>query len=480
MTHLMENHLRQKTWILSLALLVLVAGQSSLTLLSNGFVDEVSYINPGASWALGDGFVSNMWYAQEVGKTWAGSTPGMPFIYGLWFKFAGFGAFQSKLLSLVFHMLGVATILLWARRFHRMSLMEVFALGCLLLALPSLIYAGTSCRLEVFALLFFGWFLWVSFPPEGHESKWYSCILMGASSALIGAHFIGYYALAFGAVFLVKRSRHAFRKGALVACGMATSLAGIFVFHSAAGTWEDFVQSRVYYMAAENTKKMTFLLHGLEIYAPTPDILLLGVACIIALLTSALLRRELPGGLRNYIFAAAICLLVPPYISKIGLFQSCYAWMVGVPVTALMIPLARHLVATAAPSILAMTVACCVASYSAVCVKLVSGQMDNKAAFSGAASYLIQNAEGQDSMIITQDSYYLLRPRFSELFMRSNSSKKPGLIKTEIIWIINRRSVANAAALNEGGTWDEVYVSTAVDRANDPVVVLRKIAKAGG
>lgn len=73
--------------------------------------DEAQFIDPAINFAEGKGFVSSAWPYQRPGEFFIGNAPLYSFLTGLWFKVAGFGLLQARMLNYFF--VGCAAFLVW-------------------------------------------------------------------------------------------------------------------------------------------------------------------------------------------------------------------------------------------------------------------------------------------------------------------------------------------------------------------------------
>ena len=96
------------------ACLIILASMVTALLVYRNFIpwgDEAQFIDPAVNLAQGKGFVSSAWPYQHPNEFFLGNAPLYPFLNALWFKLAGFGLLQARVLN--FALAGVAAFLIW-------------------------------------------------------------------------------------------------------------------------------------------------------------------------------------------------------------------------------------------------------------------------------------------------------------------------------------------------------------------------------
>ena len=99
--------MKKETLFFLLALALYAIAHLAVTRNSVVAPDESGYTDPGASWALGQGFTSGAWYAQNDDEFFAGNVPLHEMLQGLWFRVFGFGITQSRGINVLYVVLGV-------------------------------------------------------------------------------------------------------------------------------------------------------------------------------------------------------------------------------------------------------------------------------------------------------------------------------------------------------------------------------------
>lgn len=306
-------------------------------LLRPAWVDEASYVDPGANLALGNGFVSSAWVGSPPHAVWGASNPGVPLLCAAWFNLLGFGLFQGRVLFFLVQVAGAILLVRWvARRYAIGEIGWLIAYLCCLF-LPSLTGLSIySVRPDAFALLLCAWFLSYSFPAASRPAApLISPLLLGVATIAIGLHFSGYFALAAAAVFLARRDRVSFLAGVSLAAGLAIGLALLRLGYGSVGAWGAFVQAR----AAHYGRALPWVPPGLGKFWVSADLVIVAAACLALLVWEIVRARNWRSPLGRACTAGlAIFVLVPLAISTVGIYYSAYAWMVGVPLLLTVLP----------------------------------------------------------------------------------------------------------------------------------------------
>ena len=107
-------------------------------LFNPAWTDEVFYVEPGASLAFGEGFLSNGISQLGYGATWGLSNPGTSVLLAGWFKVAGFSQFSAHLFFFLVQFAGAVLLVRWARARHPMSRTAAVTLVALCMMMHSL------------------------------------------------------------------------------------------------------------------------------------------------------------------------------------------------------------------------------------------------------------------------------------------------------------------------------------------------------
>ena len=445
----------------------------ALVFTSPGQVDEVRYIDPGVNLSLGRGFNSSTWYEQSPEGFWACSTPAMAFLYAGWFKLVGFGLFQSKFLSLFFHLAGAWLLTRWTSHRLSFSLIQQTSVFIACLIMPVLAWAAVGCRLEVFALLFYAWFLYFTL-NEKVVSKLHP-FLFGALTPLFGLHFSGYFALAAAATFLYKREKRYFYNGLILAVGMAVGLLLLFIIYNHNDAINVFWEAR----ASHYTRtKMAWVPTGWRMFTVSPDLVLLALIAF-GLLAREATKRSLntPQVYQSAGLALTVFFLTPVLINKIGIYYVTYGWMVAVPMLLLLFEdTGRWMNENKRIAVASLVLVALAIVYKTSLI--VSSNLRLKTQHQSIARYIEMHTGKNEAIAGTLDIYYYLKPLRQNYFVQTQSPHWPKEIGNAINWAVNRRCQLDPPTLSSlSGDWEEVKCfpsATSKNSADDYVIWHRK------
>lgn len=450
---------------------ITVLGLSVFVLTGVGQNDEVYYIEPGVNLAMGRGFISGTWYHQNPLLPWGCSTPGMPIIYAAWFSLVGFGLIQSKALSLTFHLLGAWMLVRWAKGRMSLSSQSQAAFVIVLTALPVMVWTAASCRLEVFALVFVGWFLTITHPADKIErSSPVSAFLFGVITLLVGLHHAGYFAIAFTISFLARPCRVRFANGLFAAIGMACGMVAMFLFYRYTGSWNAFLASRGSHY---NGQEMAWVPKGWRMFAMYADLVALAAFNASLLVAGAIWPQSvIPGIKRAAWLGLAIYFIIPPLINFVGVYYISYGWMVEVPLLILLLPFVDNLMSNIASRMAVAGLSVAAAAYLAAIGLLVRQNMRALQDGESVARALSGVALPDDAVASTPRLYYHLKPKQAVFYVDPQSPYWPDQVRLSVRWIANTKTEATKVANAIGGEWAEVPLTT---NTSDLVVLGRVV-----
>jgi len=320
-------------WSPSLGVIAALSlGLSLVAVLFNpAWTDEVFYVEPGASLAFGEGFLSNGISHLGYGATWGLSNPGAPLLLAGWFKLAGFGQFSAHAFFFLVQLVGAILLTRWVRERHPMGRTAAVALVALCMMMHSL--AGNAifhARHDAFALLLFAWFLGGFFPAATNGLSRLLAFSLGPACVFFGLQFCGYFALAAAGIFFWRRTRETFVSGLCLAAGLVTGVLLLRWAYGHIGVWQAFLDNR-----GENFGRAFHL----DKFYVSKDFIVLIPACLGLVLAEGLAGR----GWRNEVatagwFGCGLLLGVPVIIQLIGLWQAPFSWMITVPLLIAILP----------------------------------------------------------------------------------------------------------------------------------------------
>lgn len=226
-------------WVVFILLAVNVL---TVELYTSVWTDEVVYTQPAANAYLGMGFTSTAWLSQSKDAFWISNVPLYPLLLWTWYKIAGFGIFQTRVLDYLLWSLAVFFLGLAARRLGWVR--TTWGL-CLLAALSFLgsgvTFAYRSGRYDPLAVLLVC-FCWLAFSFR-HPAWRYSAILVTSAFFLPVCLALGpFCALMMGLVWLTTGGRY-LRELIAMGMGLIIGLGALYVFYRHFGVWDDFLRA---------------------------------------------------------------------------------------------------------------------------------------------------------------------------------------------------------------------------------------------
>lgn len=317
---------KHRSWLIWGILAAALA--AAVAILNPPWCDEVAYLDPGARLALFGSFTSTAWVSNSPETFWASSNPGMPLLFAGWFKVFGFGLLQARTLLCLLHFLGALVFITALYRRLRCGPGVLFVVWLACLWLPSLANSIFQPRLEVFALLFCGIFLFSIEPSRSRLGQVLLAFLLGLACAFIGLHFSGFFALMSLVAWGVQRNLNSFLRGLALAVGTLLGVFILYLVYRGLHVWDIFVEAR----ASHYGRDLAWVPKGWKMFAVTKDLpVFAGLAATFAFLAWRRPRDGNPSARFFWLTALAAFLLIPPSISVIGIYYGNYSWMVAVP-----------------------------------------------------------------------------------------------------------------------------------------------------
>jgi hypothetical protein len=428
-------------------------------LFKGAFIDEVFYVDPGANMALGRGFTSSASPTAPPSASWGSSTPGMPLIFAGWFKVFGFGLIQARALAFLIHLSGAMLLLRWLKlKLELPDYAQLIVLAACFFQ-PSLGRHLLYGRLEIFALLLFAWFLHLAWPTSSRLSLGLG-ICFGFCVGLLGLQFAAYYLLAVFALLLAHRNRPSLTLVAAIFIGVLGAFLCIRIGYGITGAWDTFLQAR----AAHYGRTLSWVATGYGRFIVNRDLLPL---FIISMAFSFLAWRDRRLGKPitwHYPVLAAACFwLVPLVIGTVGIYYSHYGWMVGMPMTVLLLFALKERSARARQwgwCILTLYLLSGVAYH----LWIMPARFDSLRHRANVAAHLQQVTKPEDHIAADYDLFYEAKAARPNLYFRvlkdagvelgfKQEQFMPAEERALVRWIVAPPKVASAMADDLGGEW---------------------------
>lgn len=203
------------------------------------WMDEAMFADPAANLYFGHGFTSTAWATQSSGEFWAGNTPLYSFLLFVWFKIAGFGIFQTRILDYLLWSGAVALVCLGVQRLNlvRRPLL-LAALAAMLFCVNGVVFSYRSGRYD--SLIFFAaavcFFCFTISKPGLRKTA----IVISAVFLLPTALILGPFAATLGFLLLLFFGRKIFGELCCLAFGLAAGLGLLALFYGELGLWHAF------------------------------------------------------------------------------------------------------------------------------------------------------------------------------------------------------------------------------------------------
>ena len=460
------------SWSRTLSSVAIISLLLSLVavLFNPAWTDEVFYVEPGASLAFGEGFLSNGISQLGYGATWGLSNPGTSVLLAGWFKVVGFSQFSAHLFFFLVQLAGAVLLVRWARARHPMSRTAAFTLVALCMMMHSL--AGNAifhARHDAFALLLFAWFLGYAFPTTANGRTRLLAFFLGPACVFLGLQFCGYFALAAAGLFLWRRTREDFVSGLCLAAGLVVGVLLLRWAYGYIGVWQAFLDNR-----GENFGRS---FHLNKFYV-SKDFIVLIPACLGLVLAEGLAGR----GWRNEVAAAgwfgcALLLGVPIVIQLIGLWQAPFSWMITVPLLVAILPTcATRTFSRGGWFIGVIAILFLLSCY--VRLKELPLAVEQAGCRRQTVAELRRLASPDEVALGSMSLYYELRASGQKAYWPYDRflPAHPDLAK-KVRWLVLAEVDRLILTEHIGGAWEQVYISdSAVPRgAQGPYVILRRV-----
>jgi hypothetical protein len=343
---------RERAAVLFLVLLFCAVNFCVATRSPTVYVDEVQYCDPAANLALGHGFTSTMW-GQNHDAFWCGNVPLYQGILFCFFKVAGFGLLQARMVNTF--LVGAAALLI-AGALRRSDLMDTpgSRLLCVCLVLSGSVSTLTFRTIRPDATMFFVCSLvFYAGSLRNPVSRLLLAFLFSALLPFAGVPMLPYAAMMLFLAFVVL----GFENLALlvvIALGLAAGVAGLVAFYNRFATWQNFMDIVLPFTGLGGTSHGggSFLHDRVFGVEPGADNLftcffgnpseflsqktLFDWSAALLFLVAALLARRswrnaIPPDRKFMAFILAVALVIPPFMHFVGHYRSMYRWMTYIP-----------------------------------------------------------------------------------------------------------------------------------------------------
>ena len=448
-------------------------------------LDEPQYCDPAANLCLGSGFTSTLW-AQNHDAFWCGNVPLYQGILFCFFKLAGFGLLQARLVNTL--LTAAAALLIWAA-LRRSGLVKnpVNRLLCMALILSGSVSTLTFRTIRpdatmffICSLVFFACTLKIPWKRYGFA------LLCSALLPFAGVPMLPYI----GMLLLLNLACYGFANlGLLVAIGLGLvgGVAGLVLFYNHFSSWHTFVEivlpftgigggaqgatpsihDRIFGsgLGAENIFTSFFgnplsFLDQKTLFDYSAALLFLAAVLLAAKCWRSATIRD-----RKFMaFILVTVVVIPPFLHLAGHYRSMYRWMTYIP---LAIALPRFLeIHRSSGGMLRWRCA----ALGVVCLSLVLGiPLRTAAAIPGWRERSItpleqvaaQVAHPSDVVVCDFTTYFALRPPTKMLYAyrlaaRGEFSLIADLPTNAVSLLCLRPGDVPAVTQTLGGSWKKV------------------------
>jgi hypothetical protein len=448
-------------------------------------LDEPQYCDPAANLSLGSGFTSTLW-GQDRDAFWCGNVPLYEGILFCFFKVAGFGLLQARLVNTF--LAASAALLIWAA-LRRSNLVSTPAgrLLCVALVLSGSVSTLTFRTIRPDATMFFVCSLvFYACSLGGLWKRGALVFLFSACLPFAGVPMLPYA----GMLSLLNLAVYGFANlGLLMAIGLglAGGVAGLVLFYQYFATWRTFVEIVLPFTGlgaaapggpsaapgkifgtgpgAENILTSFFgnpfeFLDQKTLFDYSAALLFLAAAVLAMKSWRSATSRD-----RKFMaFILMTALVIPPFMHLAGHYRSMYRWMTYVPLT-IAVPRFLEIQRASGGALLVRG-----AALMAICVSLVMGiPLRTLAAIPGwrersptpLEQVAAHVARPSDVVVCEFKAYFALRPRTKLLFAhglaaRGDFSLIKDLPANDVTLLCLRPENVPPVTRAIGGTWKKL------------------------
>ena len=471
-----------------LIVLFLLVSLVTLTRTPIVYVDEPQYADPAANLYFGRGFTSTLW-RQPPDVFWTGNVPLFQWIQWLFYKVAGFGFFQARLVNLLLAAAGGGLIWSALKRsnFIRQPAHRLLALA---LVLSGSLSTATFRTIRPDATMFFCCAL-VFYASNLITPGAVRYLFAGAAAMLLpfaGIPMLPYVGVMLVLNVVIYRFTN-LRLFIAIGAGMLAGIAGLALFYQHFSSVKTFLGTILPFTGIGAGNHGQYPTLGERLFGNGPgsetiwtaffglpfdpriqfdysEVLLLAAAVIVALTAW---KRANSESRRLIVFALAIVLIVPPIMHLAGHFRYYYHWMVYIPLAIAIPRLLEVQSEAAAPSRSRYVVV------AAIGVSLFLGiparTLLPLANWNGRSTNPLERispriARAEDVVVANYRTYFALRPHVRLLYCygltaRGDFGETPNLATNEITLLALFPDDLSRVTNRVGGSWKKVVLDGA-------------------
>lgn len=298
------------------------------------WLDEVSYTDPAANLAAGNGFVSTAWYAQNDHSFWSGNVPLHQFLLTAWFRLFGFSEIASRIFSYFIMSVAIGTLVVALKRLGLLSEGGWLAvLTLMLFTLDGVSFSYRSGRPDAVTFLICA-AQFFALSIQKSKLKYGLLFIIGALAPWAGLQIVVFLGIIWISTTLLSKGRlfpHACAAGA----GVVFGIIALLLLYFSEGTLVDFWKS-IRHHTLEKTIQSDFPIKQM-LTLPFVDrsgaFILCGI--LVAFLCSHVRGNRIA---QSYsILGACAMVFIPVLLFIAGTYKIYYSWMSLIPASILLV-----------------------------------------------------------------------------------------------------------------------------------------------
>jgi hypothetical protein len=316
--------------LLALMLALFASCAFSLVSVFPVHIDEVGYVDPAASFVLGQGFTSGAWYAQSHEKFWSGNVPLHQLILIPWFKLLGFSQLSARSINILY--VALASLFLWVglrqSRFLDSAGWRLVAVGFVLCTYGTAQMIAIGRPDAITFLLVCASYWAITIPRPSHRRPF--LVLLGTLAPWAGLQLAVVLAFA-GIVVIAFWKKEYLPEVVAVAVGGCAGTLSLVLLYYLNGTLADFFSSTFHHTAARGAKSSLAFYSLKHRLGAITDPSFLVVLAAAALATIGWLRFKPRKEHKTiYLFLASL-IGIPAWLASLGVFPVYYSWFALMP-----------------------------------------------------------------------------------------------------------------------------------------------------